>query len=105
MRTRTIGAVRVTGLILWTAIAALPQSIITTIAGTDFLYPVQPLPALNAPLGTVSAAALDARGNLHIADTDNALVLKLDQQGILTVVAGDGVQRFSGDGGPATSAS
>src|SRR5438045_164195 len=105
MRLRTIGAVRLTALILWTAIIGLPQRIITTIAGTDFIYPFQPLPALNAPLGVTGAVALDTLGNLYIADTDNSLVLKLDQQGILTVVAGNGVPRFSGDGGPATSAS
>src|SRR5690349_5756631 len=99
MSTRTIGAVRVTGLILWTATAALPQSIITTIAGTDFAYPVPPLPALNAPLGRTTAVAFDTRGNLYVADVDDSLVLKLDQQGILTVVAGNGVQGFSGDGG------
>jgi uncharacterized protein (TIGR03437 family) len=105
MRTRTICAVRATGLILWTATVALPQSIITTIAGTDFTYPVQPLPALNAPLGNTQAVAVDARGNLYVADTDNSLILKLDQQGILTVVAGNGHYGFSGDGGPATAAS
>ena len=105
MRTRTIGAVRVTGLILWTATAALPQSVITTIAGTDFTYPLQPLPALQAPLGLTVGVALDARGNLYVADIDNSLVLKLDQQGTLTVFAGNGQFGFSGDGGPAASAS
>jgi secreted PhoX family phosphatase len=104
MRTRIIGAVRWALLILSTAAVALPQNIITTIAGTDFSYPVQPLPALDAPLGLTAAVALDSRGNLYAADSDNNLVLKLDQQGILTVVAGNGIQRFSGDGGPATSA-
>jgi hypothetical protein len=58
MRARTIAAVRVTLLILWTATAGLPQPIITTIAGADFLYPVQPLPALTAPLGAISVARL-----------------------------------------------
>src|SRR5689334_17901657 len=105
MRTPTIGAVRVTALILWTATVALPQSIITTIAGADFTFPFQPLPALNAPLGLTVGVAVDAHGNLYIADIDNSLVLKLDQQGILTAVAGNGQFGFSGDGGPAASAS
>src|SRR5579864_1750866 len=105
MRTRTIAAVRVTGLILWTATAALPQGIITTIAGTNFLLPLQPLPGLNAPLGPTNDVAFDARGNLYIADRGNNVVLKLDQQGILTIVAGNGVPGFSGDGGQAASAS
>jgi hypothetical protein len=65
MSTRTIGAVRVIGLILWTATVALPQGVVTTIAGTDFIFPVQ-LPALNAPLGNTTAVTFDARGNLYV---------------------------------------
>src|SRR5215467_7827499 len=95
MKTRST-AVRITALILWTAAAALPQVIITTIAGTDFTYPLQPLPALNAPLGLTVGVALDTRGNLFVADIDNSLVLKLDLQGILTVIAGNGQFGFSG---------
>ena len=57
--------------------------------------------ALNRPLGI----ALDTRGNLYIADTDNHRIRRVDAiTGIITTVAGTGEPGFSGDGGPATSA-
>lgn len=47
--------------------------------------------------------ALDAQGNLYIVDFNR--VRKVDQQGIITTIAGiRGAEGFSGDGGPATSA-
>ncbi len=56
---------------------------------------------LNRPLGV----ALDTRGNLYIADTDNHRIRRVDSiTGIITTVAGTGEPGFSGDGGPATSA-
>ena len=57
--------------------------------------------ALNRPLGI----ALDTRGNLYIADTDNHRIRRVDAiTGIITTVAGTGEPGFSGDGGPATRA-
>ena len=56
---------------------------------------------LNRPLGI----ALDTRGNLYIADTDNHRIRRVDAiTGMITTVAGTGEPGFSGDGGPATSA-
>ena len=56
---------------------------------------------LNRPLGI----ALDTRGNLYIADTDNHRIRRVDAiTGIITTVAGTGEPGFSGDGGPATMA-
>jgi len=79
--------------------------------------------ALNGPMGV----AVDAAGNLFIADTQNHRIRKVDPQGIISTVAGNGQNTlytlnlgpfndgviyveyndgsFSGDGGPATSAS
>src|SRR5579871_3251791 len=84
--------------------ASSTQGIITTVVGTDFAYPNQALPALNAPLGAAVAVALDPAGNLYVADSSNSIVLKMDAAGILTVVAGNRKPGFSGDGGPATNA-
>jgi len=57
---------------------------------------------LNAPMGV----AVGPGGVLFIADTGNHRVRKVDALGTtLTLVAGDGIPRFSGDGFPATSAS
>ena len=79
---------------------------ITTVAGTDFAFPATPLAAINAPNGTVAAVATDIYGNVYFTESDigNNLVFKVTPQGVLTVVAGNGTNGFSGDGGPATSA-
>ena len=51
-----------------------------------------------------SSVAFDAAGNLYFADTNRHEVYESSLAGVLSVVAGDGVQGFSGDGGAATSA-
>ena len=81
------------------------QGVITTIAGTDFSFPAGPLPAASAPTGEVRSVMADAQGNVFFSDSQNCLVLKVDLQGILNVVAGNGICGLSGDGGPAISAS
>ena len=48
---------------------------------------------------------MDRHGAYYIADDDNAMVFKVTPDGILKVVAGNGILGHSGDGGPATSAS
>ena len=48
--------------------------------------------------------AVDAAGNLYIADFDNNRIRRVDTSGTITTVAGDGSAGFSGDGGPATAA-
>jgi uncharacterized protein (TIGR03437 family) len=48
--------------------------------------------------------AVDSAGYLYIADSGNCLIRKVSG-GTITTVAGNGVGGFSGDGGPATSAS
>ena len=50
--------------------------------------------------------ALDSAGNLFIVDVSNGRIRKVDTSGIITTVAGNGsLFGFSGDEGPATSAS
>src|ERR1700736_5874784 len=87
---------------------ALSQNnVITTIAGTDWLFPGDGRRALDAPLGgvVVLGIAFDKQGNYYIADPDNIMVFKVTPDGILTVVAGNGILGLSGDGGPSTDAS
>jgi sugar lactone lactonase YvrE len=59
-------------------------------------------PAIAASLGEVSAVAVDASGNVYIADPGNARIRKVDPAGVITTFAGGG--NTQGDGGPATSA-
>ena len=47
---------------------------------------------------------MDKAGNLSITDAGNNLVRKVTPSGILSTIAGNGKQGYSGDGGPATSA-
>ena len=61
-------------------------------------------PATSAQLNDPWGAAVDASGNLYMADTGNYRVRKVAVDGTITTVAGNGASGFSGDGGPATSA-
>jgi len=62
-------------------------------------------PATSASLWNPAGIAVDASGNLFIADTGNSRIRKVSAGGIVTTVAGNGSYGFSGDGGPAISAS
>ncbi len=61
-------------------------------------------PATAARLNGPRMIALDAAGNLYIADSFNHRIRRLGTDGVITTVAGTGVAGFSGDGGPATQA-
>jgi len=92
-------------LVLLSAPAARGQNVITTVAGSTWVFRGDGGPATNAPLGGPYGVAVDAEGNIYASDEGNNRVVKVSPAGILTVVAGNGVEGFSGDGGPATSAS
>ena len=78
---------------------------ITTVAGTGFEgYSGDGGPATSAQLRGPAGMALDAAGNLYIADSHNHSVRRVDAAGTITTVAGIGIEGFSGDGGPATIA-
>ena len=62
-------------------------------------------PAVLASLNGPSGIAVDAEGNLLIADTLHYRVRRVDARtGIITTVAGGGTGEMNGDGGPATRA-
>jgi RHS repeat-associated protein len=48
--------------------------------------------------------SVDATGNLYVGDAYNNRVRKVDTNGIITTVAGNGIKGYAGDGGPATQA-
>ncbi len=61
-------------------------------------------PATSAQLYAPTGVAVDAPGNLYIADVLTNRIRKVSSGGVITTVAGNGSSGFSGDGGPATSA-
>jgi RHS repeat-associated protein len=81
------------------------SGIITTVAGNGTEgYSGDGGPATEAALNRPACLDVDATGNLYIADQNNHRVRKVDTSGIITTVAGNGVQGYSGDDGPATEA-
>ena len=61
-------------------------------------------PAADAQLTGPRGLAVDAAGNLFIADSGNHAVRKIAVDGTITTVAGNGNRGFSGDGGSARRA-
>jgi sugar lactone lactonase YvrE len=61
-------------------------------------------PAANAQLAFPQGVAVDALGNLYIADTNNQRVRRVTPDGLIITVAGNGTRSYGGDGGQATSA-
>lgn len=78
--------------------------IITTVAGTSGGYSGDNGAATSAELAVPNGVAVDSSGNIYIADTGNNRIRKVDTNGIITTVAGDGSVGYSGDNGAATSA-
>jgi sugar lactone lactonase YvrE len=88
------------------------NGIMTTVAGKGanspigfFNYSGDGGAATNAGLGNPNCVALDSAGNLYIADQDAYRIRKVDTNGIITTVAGNGASGVqTGDGGEATNA-
>lgn len=83
-----------------------PSGIITAFAGNGSQgYSGDGGPATLAQLYFESYGAADAGGNIYLCDSANYRVRKVSPSGIITTFAGNGIQGYSGDGGPATLAS
>jgi trimeric autotransporter adhesin len=84
----------------------ISTGIISTVAGDAYSgYSGNGGAATSAELNAPHAVAIDASGNIYIADTDNTVIRKVTvSTGIITTVAGDGTSGYSGDGGAATNA-
>jgi sugar lactone lactonase YvrE len=84
-----------------------PAGVIATVAGNGMGapgYSGDGGPATSAQLSGPAGLALDASGNLYIADLNNSVVRKVTASGTITTVAGKSGCGYSGDNGPATSA-
>ena len=76
--------------------------IITTFAGTGGSGHIGDNGAATAAeIGAVLGLAADNSGNIFISDGYNNIIRKVDPAGIITTYAGNGMQGFSGDNGPA----
>ena len=79
--------------------------IITTVAGNGAsAYSGDGGAAIFASLGLATGVAVDGMGNLFIAEQGDNRIRKIGTNGIITTVAGNGTNGFSGDGGAATNA-
>jgi trimeric autotransporter adhesin len=84
---------------------AASTGVITTIAGTGTAgYSGDNGAAVSATLNKPSAVIEGSTGNLYILDTGNNVVRLVNTTGTITTVAGNGTAGYSGDDGPATSA-
>ena len=88
-----------------------PDGIITSVAGLagHFGYSGDGGPATSAQLSWPKDIALDAVGNLYIADTGNNRIRMVTSAGEITTIAGTGAPGYNGagyggDGGPAVGA-
>ncbi|MFH0907421.1 MAG: MBG domain-containing protein [bacterium] len=82
------------------------SGIITTIAGTGTAGDTgDGGAATNAQLNFPKSVAVDGIGNVYVADSENNRIRKVDTNGVITTLAGNGIYDFGGDGGPATNAS
>jgi trimeric autotransporter adhesin len=80
------------------------RGIITTVAGNGATgFPQDGARATDVPIGG-AFLCLDADGDLYVTDEKYPGVFKIDHDGVLTIVAGTGVDGFSGDDGAATEA-
>jgi sugar lactone lactonase YvrE len=82
------------------------SGIITTIAGNGIAgYAGEGGPATAAELNEPDGVAVDASGNVYIADQMNHRIRKVNAgTGLITSVVGTGTPGYSGDGGPASAA-
>lgn len=81
------------------------SGIITTIAGTGIAgFSGDGGPAIFAQLNNPTGVYVDGDGSVFISDCFNHRIRKINPSGIITTIAGNGTNGYSGDDGPALSA-
>jgi sugar lactone lactonase YvrE len=93
-------------------IRKISDGIITTVAGSGYVVSSQTCgggylgdggPAIVARLNYPEGLAVDAEGDLYIADSCNQVIRKVSK-GIITTIAGNGKAGYSGNNGPGVGA-
>ncbi|HKY39271.1 MAG TPA: hypothetical protein VJN18_25210 [Polyangiaceae bacterium] len=77
---------------------------VTILAGAGAGFAGDEGPCSKALFKQPKSLTTDAAGNLYIADQQNFRVRRIDGDGIITTIAGDGSKGSGGDGGPALMA-
>lgn len=102
MRTLTLGILAgIVGLVYSSAAA---QGNVSTFAGGG-ADSSNGVPATTAYIESPQGIAVDLAGNVYFADNEDAIVRRIDAlTGLITTIAGTGVEGNDGDGGPAIDA-
>src|SRR5258708_28822489 len=83
------------------------SGVISTVAGNGTTgFSGDTGPATSAQLAVPGGVTVESSGNFYISDTNNLRIRKVSN-GVITTIAGNGLQSFpgyNGDNGPATSA-
>lgn len=83
-----------------------PNGTIDTFAGTGARgYSGDHGPAAQAQFDTPYDVRFAPSGDVYVADTGNNVIRRIDTNGVVTTVVGDGTPTFAGDGGPAADSS
>ena len=83
-----------------------PDGVIHRVAGTGYSgYSGDGGPARNARLSSPSSIAIGEDGSVYISDRGNRRIRKINPQGIIETIAGNGSGSFNGDGLPARNTS
>ena len=80
------------------------RNVTTVVGGNGDGFSGDGGPAINAKLDFPWMAVEAADGSLYVLDQGNNRIRRIDPNGVISTVAGNGVGGFSGDGGPATAA-
>ncbi len=77
-----------------------PQGIISTVVGNgQYGFTGDGGPATSAKIASPTHIAIAPDNTLYVADTYNNRIRAVGSEGIITTIAGTGIQGFSGDGG------
>jgi uncharacterized protein (TIGR03437 family) len=98
-------AKRILALCLFCSSILLAQGTIDTYAGNDSLFMGSGQSATSAQLVSPNNIAIDANGNVYFSASGLSMVLKVATNGVISVVAGNGLSSGGGDGGLAVGAS
>jgi hypothetical protein len=72
--------------------------------GSDALFAGSGQPATSSQLVAPNNVAVDSQGNIYFSDSGLSMVLKVATNGVISMVAGNGLTSGGGDGGLATGA-